>query len=68
MMGFEIEGRPFGEGCLPLQWMLDQLPPKCETAILEQWTPPEESIQKTIEKERDWARRSIAYLKPYFHA
>ena len=66
MMGFDIEGRPFGEGCLPLQWMLDQLPSKCETAILEQWTPPESDIQRTIEKERDWAGRSIAYLKPYF--
>lgn len=66
MMGFDIEGRPFGEGCLPLQWMLDQLPSKCKTAILEQWTPPEADIQKTIEKERDWAARSVAYLKPYF--
>jgi sugar phosphate isomerase/epimerase len=46
MMGFEIEGRPFGEGCLPLQWMLEQLPPTCRTAILEQWTPPEADIQK----------------------
>jgi sugar phosphate isomerase/epimerase len=68
MMGFEIEGRPFGEGCLPLQWMLEQLPPTCKTAILEQWTPPEENLQRTIQKERDWAERSIAYLKPYFHA
>lgn len=68
MMGFEIEGRPFGEGCLPLQWMLHQLPSKCKTAILEQWTPPEADVQKTIEKEREWAGRSLAYLKPYFDA
>lgn len=66
MMGFDIEGRPFGEGCLPLRWMLGQLPSTCKSAILEQWTPPEESIQKTIEKECDWAGRSIAYLKNYF--
>jgi sugar phosphate isomerase/epimerase len=66
MMGFDVEGRPFGEGCLPLQWMLGQLPTKCKTAILEQWTPPEETIEKTIEKERDWAGRSISHLKNYF--
>jgi sugar phosphate isomerase/epimerase len=66
MMGFDVEGRPFGEGCLPAQWMLEQLPSKCETAILEQWTPPEADIHNTIAKQRDWARRSILYLKKYF--
>jgi len=66
MMGFDVEGRPFGEGCLPLEWMLEQLPPKCKTAILEQWTPPEESIEKTIEKERVWAEKSLSYLSKYF--
>ncbi len=66
MMGFDVEGRPFGEGCLPLKWMLEQLPSKCKTAILEQWTPPEDNIMKTIEKEREWASKSIAYLKPFF--
>ena len=65
-MGFDIEGKPFGEGCLPLQWMLEQLPSKCKTAILEQWTQPENTIQETIEKELDWARRSISDLKNYF--
>ncbi|MEI7422276.1 MAG: TIM barrel protein [Prolixibacteraceae bacterium] len=66
MMGFDIEGKPFGEGKLPLKWMLEQLPPKCLTAILEQWTPPEPDISLTLEKELDWAKRSIAYLSKYF--
>lgn len=66
MMGFDIEGKPFGEGKLPLKWMLGQLPPKCRTAILEQWTPPEANISLTLEKELDWAKRSIAYLLKYF--
>lgn len=64
-MGFDIEGKPFGEGCLPLKWMLEQLPPKCQTAILEQWTPPEETLQATIIKEREWADKSISYLKDF---
>jgi sugar phosphate isomerase/epimerase len=66
MMGFDVEGRPFGEGCLPLEWMLKQLPAKCKTAILEQWTPPEETIEKTVEKEQVWAMKSISFLKNYF--
>lgn len=66
MMGFDVEGKPFGEGALPLEWMLSQLPEKCRTAILEQWTPPESDINKTIEKELDWAKRSIRYLSDYF--
>ena len=66
MMGFDVEGKPFGEGCLPLKWMLSQLPSKCRTAILEQWTPPEETLEKTIAKERTWAKQSIKYLRGYF--
>ncbi|MBN1108579.1 MAG: sugar phosphate isomerase/epimerase [Bacteroidales bacterium] len=67
-MGFDIEGKPFGEGNLPLQWILSMLPGKCRTAILEQWTPPEESLEKTIAKEKMWAEKSISYLKKYFKA
>jgi sugar phosphate isomerase/epimerase len=66
MMGFDVEGKPFGEGSLPLEWMLSQLPSKCRTAILEQWTPPEETLEKTIAKERIWAEQSIKYLRRYF--
>ena len=65
-MGFDIEGRPFGEGCLPLEWMLEQIPEKCKTAILEQWTPPEKTIGESIGKEWDWAEKSVSYLKNYF--
>ncbi|MDD4190377.1 MAG: TIM barrel protein [Mangrovibacterium sp.] len=66
-MGFDVEGKPFGEGCLPLDWMLKQLPPKCKTAILEQWTPPGKTIEETIAKEKEWAGKSILYLRKYFN-
>jgi 3-oxoisoapionate decarboxylase len=66
MMGFDIEGKSFGEGFLPLEWMLKQLPAKCKTAILEQWTPPETSIDETIKKELDWAIRGIHFLSNFF--
>jgi len=63
MMGFTIEGRPAGQGQLPLGWILDQLGPQCESAILESWTPPESGIEATMAKEQAWALESIQYLK-----
>ena len=65
-MGFSIEGRPVGQGQLPLAWILEQLGPQCQSAILESWTPPEENLEKTKLKEGDWAKESIKYLKNNF--
>ena len=62
-MGFIIEGCPLGEGMLPLKELVQKVPLSCGSAILEQWTPPEETIEKTIEKEVRWAKQSINYLK-----
>jgi sugar phosphate isomerase/epimerase len=62
-MGFVIEGCPLGEGMLPLAALIKQVPEKCKSAILEQWTPPEETIEETIVKEARWAEQSIKYLK-----
>lgn len=63
MMGFAIEGRPLGEGMLPLEWMLERMNDRCQSAILEQWPPPEKQLEQTILKEREWAIQSIEYLK-----
>lgn len=62
-MGFVIKGCPLGEGMLPVPELLEKVSDRCQTAILEQWTPPEESLEKTIEKEARWAEISIKYLK-----
>jgi 3-oxoisoapionate decarboxylase len=64
-MGFDVEGKPFGQGQLPLEWILSKLTTACRTAILELWTPPEESIEETIFKENSWAEQSIRYLRNY---
>jgi sugar phosphate isomerase/epimerase len=66
MMGFTIEGRPVGQGQLPLEWMLAQLGPQCRSAILELWTPPELNMGMTLEKERKWAAESINFLKTQY--
>jgi sugar phosphate isomerase/epimerase len=62
-MGFVIEGVPLGEGMLPVNELIKRVSSRCQTAILEQWTPPEETIEKTIQKENEWAIKSINYLK-----
>ncbi len=68
LMGFTIEGRPAGAGMLDVRWLLDQLAPfnRCETAVLELWTPPEPELERTVAKEEAWAAQSLEYLKPLF--
>lgn len=65
MMGFTIEGRPAGQGMLAVEWLLERVQShsRCESAILELWTPPEERLADTIEKEARWAVESVGYLR-----
>jgi sugar phosphate isomerase/epimerase len=69
-MGFTVTGRPAGSGFLDVPRLLKQLElaRRCETAILELWTPPEPRLEDTIAKEAAWAKQSIEYLKPFFTA
>ena len=68
LMGFTVEGRPAGQGSLDVPHLLKQLAPlrRCETAVLELWTPPERTLEDTIAKEAVWAGQSLDYLKPFF--
>jgi hypothetical protein len=68
LMGFQIDGRPAGQGMLNLPWLLHKLAPhgRCQTAVLEQWVVPEASLQVTLQKEEIWAEESLAYLQPFF--
>lgn len=65
LMGFTIEGRPAGQGRLNVPWLLQQLREagRDVNAILELWTPPEETLAATIAKEERWARHSLEYLR-----
>jgi 3-oxoisoapionate decarboxylase len=66
-MGFTVSGRPAGSGFLDVRRLLNSLAgSRCETAVLELWTPPEPGIEETIAKEAAWAVQSIDYLKPFF--
>ena len=67
-MGFVVEGLPAGQGMLDIPRLLGEIGKygKCESAILELWTPPEEDLNRTIQKEEQWVNESIRFLKPLF--
>ena len=66
MMGFAIEGRPAGRGRLDIPALLARVRQHRAgvTAVLELWTPPQQSLASTIDTERRWAEESVAYLRP----
>lgn len=67
LMGFSVEGRPAGAGDLDfeLAWRALESGGRCQSAILELWTPPESSMKETIEKEARWAQQSVAWLRTW---
>jgi sugar phosphate isomerase/epimerase len=67
-MGFTVNGRPAGGGMLNVPDLLQRLTPftRCQTAVLELWTPPETELTQTLAKESAWALQSLDYLKPFF--
>lgn len=70
LMGFTIEGRPAGQGRLDVPWLLQRLRDldRDPNAILELWTPPEETLAETIAKEDAWAAASVGYLRRFIPA
>ena len=67
LQGYTIEGRPAGEGMLNIPWLLEELRKfgRDPNAIVELWTPPEPTLRATIDKETDWAKRSVTTLRQY---
>lgn len=64
-LGFEITGRPAGQGmlnCANLKQQLTRSGKDCNV-ILELWTPFTESVEQTIARENQWAKESVEYLK-----
>ena len=64
-MGFEVTGKPAGQGFLDLIPIINQLKnfQRCISCTLELWTPPEADLEATIAKEKAWADQSIQYLQ-----
>lgn len=67
MMGFLVQGAPAGKGRLDVPGLLEAASRngRDPTVILELWTPPAETIEATVEREKNWARESILFLRRY---
>jgi sugar phosphate isomerase/epimerase len=67
-MGFVVTGVPAGQGMLDLPWLLGEIRGhgRCQSAILELWTPPAGAIEETVAREASWADESLRFLKPLF--
>jgi len=61
-MGFFIEGRPAGDGLIDAN-KLAELFPRGLSWITELWTPWQGDIEKTALLEKEWAAKSIKYIK-----
>jgi 3-oxoisoapionate decarboxylase len=68
-MGFVIDGEIAGKGMTNLPWLVEKILPygRCQSAILEQWVPPENDIEDSCKKETNWAELGIEYVKQYFN-
>jgi len=64
-MGFRIEGMPAGKGRLDIPGLFAAIAglDRDVDAILELWTPRQESVEATVKLESEWAEQSVEYLK-----
>lgn len=64
-LGFVVTGTPAGKGGIDVRWLIEKVRHNGRMAncILEQWTPYEETIEKTMSLEKAGADESIAFLK-----
>jgi sugar phosphate isomerase/epimerase len=63
--GFVIEGTPAGRGLVDIPRVLDRLRAagRDVNAIIELWTPPEGTVEASIEKEDAWAEESVRHMR-----
>lgn len=68
-VGLEIVGTPVGQGRQKIEMILGRLREEAQqdfSTIIEFWMPCEETLEKTLKKEQEWAEDSIRYLKKIF--
>ena len=66
-MGFIITGAPAGQGALDIPWLLAELDAHNRDyhAIIETWLPPLENMDETGQKERNWVRQSVQFMRQH---
>ncbi|HML49532.1 MAG TPA: TIM barrel protein, partial [Clostridia bacterium] len=62
-LGFDVEGCATGDGLLNVPLCRERLEGRDLSYIVELWTPWQGDIEATCRLEREWAERSVAYLK-----
>jgi 3-oxoisoapionate decarboxylase len=64
-MGYLVEGRPAGTGCLDIPWLIGQVHRNGHelSVIVEQWPPFSGSLTATIALEAEWAEQSVRHLQ-----
>lgn len=64
-MGFMVEGVAAGDGIMNIPAIIHQLERRgrCRTAVLEQWSNPGKTMEKTIIREQELVEKSIHYLQ-----
>lgn len=67
-IGIVISGAPLGEGAqdLPSIAQAIRAMPHRPSVILEQWLPWQDTEEKTLARETEWARRSLATARRHF--
>lgn len=65
LMGFAIEGRPAGQGSIPIEWTLERLQQygKRPSVIIELWPPFQEDLEATIAMEDEWVQQSVTFMR-----
>jgi sugar phosphate isomerase/epimerase len=65
-MGFEVTGAPAGQGMLDIPNLLAALDGfgRSYSAIIETWLTPLATMTATVEREQDWVRQSVDFLRP----
>ena len=66
-LGYLVSGCAAGEGWLDIDWVVSELTANGRDVnlIVELWTPFAGSVEETIAVEREWAARSVCFLKKY---
>jgi len=66
-MGFSVKGCPVGKGQLSIPWLMEAFASLRVTpsAIVESWTPKQETLQETIALEDQWAKQGVTYLRGF---
>ena len=65
VIGFTVYGTPAGDGDLSLPWILEQFAAHDvqTSVIIEHWPNYEENMERTMELEEEWTRKSVAYMR-----